>query len=266
MSNVVAFTGDVPRNYDQGMGPVVFEPYALDLITHLRLQPGMKILELAAGTGRVTRHLAENLPADARLTATDLNADMLAVAQSKIDDPRVSWQVANAMELPFPDASFDLAVCQFGVMFFPDKVQAFREARRVLKSGSSYVLSVWRSLEDNPWTQATMDTTARLFPEDPPGFMAIPFAYHDADRIRHDLSEAGFTKIDIHRRDLALICPTAEALSHGMVSGTPLGNSIRERGIEDLGPVIRAVTVSLSEKFGTQPLVATMSAWVIEAS
>ena len=128
MASIAAFTGSIPGNYDKYLGPVLFEPYALDLRDRLKKESLKNVLELACGTGRVTRHLVSLLPADGKLIASDLNPDMMAVAKTRVSDERVKWLAADAQALPFANDSFDHIVCQFGIMFFPDKGKALSEA------------------------------------------------------------------------------------------------------------------------------------------
>jgi ubiquinone/menaquinone biosynthesis C-methylase UbiE len=132
-----SFTGSIPELYERALVPLLFTPYALDMARRAAQRRPQRILEIAAGTGAVTRHLLQDIPA-AHIVATDLNPAMLEQARKAVDSPRVEWRQADAQELPFPDASFDAVLCQFGVMFFPDKVRAFSEARRVLKPGGMY--------------------------------------------------------------------------------------------------------------------------------
>lgn len=138
------FVGDIPAQYARGLGPVIFEDYAADIARRTAVNAPRAVLETAAGTGIVTRKLRDALGADALLTATDLNEPMLDVARQKFRaGEQVTFQAVDAMALPFPDNAYDAIVCQFGLMFFPDKDAAHREARRVLKEGGRYLFSVW---------------------------------------------------------------------------------------------------------------------------
>ena len=152
--NPSAFTGDIPTHYDRGLGPIIFQPYAEDIAARVAAQGPKRVLELAAGTGIVSRALRDALAPDAHLTITDLNAPMLDVARTKFRaEEAVSFTPADALSLDFPNDHFDMVVCQFGVMFFPDKVAAFKEARRVLAPGGDYIFSVLGSLEENPFSK-----------------------------------------------------------------------------------------------------------------
>src|SRR5690349_19065288 len=144
------FAGSIPDLYERFLVPLIFESYALDLAARLAKTRPAAVLETAAGTGVLTRALAAALPAETRLTITDLNQPMLDHAKSRQPaDSRIAWQQADALALPFEDRSFDAVACQFGAMFFPDKVQGYKEARRVLKPGGRFFFSVWDRIEDN---------------------------------------------------------------------------------------------------------------------
>ena len=176
------------------MGPLLFEPYAKVLAERAALLQPDRILETAAGTGIVTRALHRAVP-QAQIVATDVNPVMLEVAAQRLGSDRVSFQPADAQDLPFDDESFDLVVCQFGVMFFPDKVRANQEARRVLRSSGHYLLVSFDRLELNPVPKAAGNAVAALFPDDPPAYMERgPFSYVDPALIEHDLLAAGFTE------------------------------------------------------------------------
>src|SRR5438105_4692385 len=173
MANVdTAFVGSVPELYTRYMGPMFFEPYAADLAGRLQEVVSGRLLETACGTGIVTRALAATLPATMAITATDLNQAMLDFAKLQPGGERVTWQQTDAQDLPFPDRSFDVVVCQFGVMFFPDKQQAYREALRVLKPGGRFMFSVWDRLDNNDLSLIVHRAVAEMFPDDPPMFFA----------------------------------------------------------------------------------------------
>ena len=169
------FIGSIPAFYDHGLGPVFFAEFADDIARRVAATAPTRVLEIAAGTGIVTRRLRDVLSREAHLTATDLNPPMLEVARAKFNrDEMVEFQPADANALPFPDASFDTIVCQFGVMFFPDKDKGYREAYRVLMGGGRYLFSVWDSHRHNPIGRLITEILAGLFPHDPP-HLAIHF-------------------------------------------------------------------------------------------
>jgi len=260
------FAGSVPEIYDRLMVPLIFDPYAADIAARAgRLAP-RDLLEVAAGTGAVTRALAAALGADARMTVTDLNPPMLAQARLRLPDPRITWQQADALALPFADASFDVVVCQFGAMFFPDKTQGYAQARRVLKAGGVYLFNVWDDIAANDFAAVAMQALAELFPHDPPRFMArTPHGYHDADRIRSELAAAGFAHIAIetvaHRSKAASANDVAIAYCHG----TPWRGEIEARDPAGLATATTRVADAIARRFGTGAVDGKISALVIEA-
>ena len=184
MSSIALFAGSVPANYDKYLGPILFEPYALDLTERLRKEKVEHVLELACGTGRVTRHLVDLIPEHGSLIAADLNLGMLEVAKSKIQSDKILWIVANAQDLPFYNGQFDHMVCQFGVMFFPDKEGSFREAHRVLKAGGKYIFNTWESVEKNPRIDLMWKVMYEVFGSESPDFLQKgPHSYYDKEEI-----------------------------------------------------------------------------------
>src|SRR6476661_395319 len=191
------FAGSIAEIYDRYLVPLIFDSYALDLASRLAEANPLDVLETAAGTGVLTRAIASRLPADARIVATDLNQPMLDRAKARqSQNGRITWKQADALALPFEDQSFDVVACQFGVMFFPDKVQGYKEARRALKPGGHFLFNVWDRISENEFADIVTEALAAVFPHDPPRFMArTPHGYHDAERIRADLNAAGFADI-----------------------------------------------------------------------
>jgi ubiquinone/menaquinone biosynthesis C-methylase UbiE len=194
MDDAASFRGNIPEHYDSGLGPVVFVDYATDIATRTAAYGPVRVLETAAGTGIVTRKLRDLLPPGVHVTATDLNAPMLEVARTKFKSgEKVEFRPADAAALPFSDGSFDAVVCQFGVMFFPQKDASYREVYRVLASGGRYLFSVWDSHQHNPFGRIAHEITARFFPADPPQFYTVPFSYYQIDPIKESsLISAGF--------------------------------------------------------------------------
>jgi SAM-dependent methyltransferase len=255
-----AFAGSIPEFYDRCLGPFLFEPYAADLAERAAILRPRRILETAAGTGIVTKALAGALP-EAEIVATDLNPDMLRVAARKLDTPRVTFAPADAQALPFPDSGFDLVVCQFGAMFFPDRVAAYREARRMLRPGGTFLFNVWDRLDSNPASQAVAEAVAALFPGDPPSFIGrVPFGYHDKAAVETDLSAAGFTAVDsetVARRSRG----DAREIAPGLCQGSPLRAEIEARAPERLDEATQAALDALVRRHG-DPVDAAMSAHV----
>ncbi|MFL5302387.1 MAG: class I SAM-dependent methyltransferase, partial [Anaeromyxobacteraceae bacterium] len=225
------FAGSVPDLYDRLLVPLIFEPYAADLAARVADLRPTQVLEVAAGTGAATRALARALPPGARLVATDLSQPMLDRARAVGAARPVEWHQADAMTLPFGDASFDAVACQFGVMFFPDVRRAFAEARRVLRPGGALLFSVWDRLEENEFAATITEALARLFPRDPPRFLArTPHGYHDPAIIARDLAAAGFEAVPLFVTVAArsrAASPDVPAVAY--CQGTPLRAEIAAR-------------------------------------
>jgi SAM-dependent methyltransferase len=188
--SAASFVGEIPEEYDRGLGPIIFADFAIDMARRVAAAGPMRVLETAAGTGIVTRLLRDLLPAEVHLTATDLNAPMLAIASGKFrPEERVEFRTADATALPFPDGAFDAVACQFGVMFFPDKDASFREARRILAPGGRYVFSVWDAHQRNSFGRIAHEVAASFFPADPPGFYAARSATITSTRSRRRYSK-----------------------------------------------------------------------------
>lgn len=236
-----AYAGSIPEMYDRYLGGLLFEPFALEVARRARDVRPARILETAAGTGLVTAALHESLP-DAEIVATDLNEDMLAVAAGRIASGKVQFHPADALDLPFDDGSFDLAVCQFGVMFFPDKVKGNAEVHRVLRNGGTYVAVIWDSLARNEVSRIVTDAVADMFPDDPPQFLArAPYGYADVGQIERDMQSAGFKTVRTETVALDSFPTSASDAARGLVAGCPLGTEVEER---DPGGLERAVAAA----------------------
>jgi len=265
MDRNVIFAGSIPENYDRYLGPVIFEPYAADLVSRLRDRKLERVLEIACGTGIVTRRLRDSLPAQTEIVATDLNPDMFEFAKAKFKNgENLTWQQADASALPFPDASFDAVLGQFGMMFFPDKGAAMRESYRVLRSGGVFLFNVWDSIEANPFGQIAHTTIGSFFDHDPPQFYQFPFSLSDPAPIRQLLGAAGFEKVELFAETRPLRSKSAKDFATGLVLGNPTGPELIERGV-NVDEVIAKVTRRLALCFGAAPLESTMRALVWQA-
>ncbi|MEP6603187.1 MAG: methyltransferase domain-containing protein [Spartobacteria bacterium] len=261
----VVFDGSIPENYDRYLGPALFEPYARDLVERLAPRKPKSVLEIACGTGIVTRRLRAQLGRDVYLVATDLNPGMLEFARKKFtDDANIEWEIADAGALPFPDESFEAVVCQFGVMFAPDKEAAMREAFRVLKPGGVFLFNVWDSMQQNAFAQIAHETIASFFERDPPTFYEVPFGMHDARVVRGLLNRAGFDAVELSPVKLPCRSASAADFAIGLVRGNPVSTAIQERKVK-IDNVISAVAKKLAERCGSAPYEDTMQALVWSA-
>ena len=259
------FTGSVAQFYERYMVPLIFEPYAADLARRVAQAAPARVLELAAGTGVVTRQLAQMLGTSTAIVASDLNPAMIEEA-ARIGTARpVEWRQVDAMQLPFEDASFDAVVCQFGAMFFPDKPHAFAEARRVLRPGGLFAFNAWGPIARNDFANAVTDALATVFPQDPPRFMArTPHGYHDAAAIARDLAAAGFTstpQIESVAFTSRAESPRVAAMAY--CQGTPLRTEIEARDANGLERATRAAEAEVAHRFGNGPVEGRIEALVV---
>ena len=262
------FTGSIPQIYDRLLVPMIFAPYARDLARRISRCAPRHVLETAAGTGAVTAELAAQLPADAEIVATDLNEPMIAQARTHFADrPQITWQQADALALPFDDARFDIVACQFGVMFFPDRVKGYSEARRVLKPGGRLFFNAWDRIEENDFAHVVSEALKQVFPDDPPLFMArTPHGYHDVGRIKTDLGAAGFTDIAIEAVDHTSRAGSPDDPATAFCQGTPMRAEIEARGAPGLEAATQRCTAALAQRFGSGPIEGRIRALVISAT
>ncbi len=259
-----AFAGSIPKVYETHLVPLIFDPYAADLKKRVESMDVSRVLEVASGTGVVTRALATIPNKGLSIVATDLNQAMLDEAAARSTDRRVEWQQADAMALPFRDGEFDAVVCQFGVMFFPDKAKAFSEARRVLKPKGVFVFNVWDRISENEIADTVTTVLEAVFPNDPPRFLArTPYGYHDREIIARDLAAGGFTRPP----QMATVAARSRAQSPhspaiGYCQGTPLRSEIEVRDPSRLGEATDKAAAAIAQRFGTQSVDAKIQAHV----
>jgi SAM-dependent methyltransferase len=258
------FLGTIPEYYDRCLGPFLFEPYAEDLARRVAATPDSRVLELACGTGIATRRLRRALPAGAQLVATDLSDAMIAIAREKLSGADVHWRTADASALPFKDGAFDTVVCQFGLMFLPDPARGFSEARRVLRPGGELLASVWCSLDENPAAGIAHALLARMFVDDPPQFLRIPYGSLDENALRALAAGAGFMTATVSRVALEGRAASARVVANGLAKGTPLASALAERGA-DLDAVTDALEAALASH-GGDPFRSPLAALVLAAS
>ena len=260
-----AFSGSIPKLYETYLVPMLFEPYAADLAKRLASRTPARVLEIAAGTGVVTRRLASVLPQSVSIVATDLNQPMLDLAAGVGTSRPVEWRQADAMQLPFPDKTFDAIACQFGVMFFPDKAKAFSEARRVLRSGGVFVFNVWDRIGENEFAETVTAALESVFPKDPPRFMVrTPHGYYDRSTIEQDLAAGGFTATaqftTVAQRSRAT-SPRIPAIA--FCQGTPLRSEIEARDKSRLGEATDIAAQAIVRRFGRGAVDGKIQAHVV---
>jgi len=260
------FAGSIPGLYDRYLGPLLFQPYAKEVARRAAGLDPPRILEIAAGTGIVTEALHRSA-LEAEITATDLNPAMLDIGAQRILSDKVSFEPADALDLPFGEDSFDLVVCQFGVMFFPDKVKGNAEARRVLRDGGTYIAVIWDRLDRNPASKIVHDAVAALYPDDPPSFLArTPFGYADPEWIERDLRSADFDRIQIDTVALKSQPVSAHDAAMGLVAGCPLRSEIEERNPQGLQAAVDAAADALQQIERHGVLDSRLSAHVVTAT
>lgn len=260
------FVGSIPANDDRHLGPLIFEPYACDLAARLAAPAPLRVLETAAGTGVATRALAGASPVSTEIVATDLGRPMLDVAAARTDAANVTWWQADALALPFDDGAFDVVACRFGAMFFPGKVTAYREARRELRPGGHFLLSVWDRIERNEVAKVVTEAVAALFPEDPPRFLArAPHGDHDTGAIEGELRAAGFARVAVETVAKTCRASSPRQPSIGFCQGSPLRFEIEAKGPGRLDETTEAAARAIAARFGDGPFDARMQAHDIVA-
>ena len=259
----IAFSGNIPVNYDSYLGPMFFEPFAIHMATRIgKLKPS-SVLETAAGTGRLTKFLPGAALPGSSIIATDINPAMAEFGKQAPMNHDVKWMTADAVSLPFEDGQFDLVATQFGVMFFSDRVKAYREVRRVLQPGGTFIFTSWDALENNPMAGLAQETLKHFFPVDTPAFYAVPFSYFEEATIRRELMESGFTNLEIERVNLTGYNQSAAHAAKGLIEGTPTVTAIEERDGNKLPEIIKHLEEKIEGRFGRENLQVPLQALVI---
>jgi ubiquinone/menaquinone biosynthesis C-methylase UbiE len=261
------FAGSIPELYDRHLVPLIFEPYAHDLAHRLTAEPARTVLEIAAGTGVATRAMADHLPHSVSITATDLNRPMVDHAAHLGTSRAVTWLAADALALPFPDGAFDAVVCQFGVMFFPERIKAYHQIARVLQPGGLFLFNVWDRLEANEFAHAVTDGVARVFPGDPPRFLPrTPHGYYEEAVIQAELEAAGFevpARFDMLEARSVAAGPDIPAIAY--CQGTPLRNEIEERDPASLAVATATAADVVRDRFGERDVDGRIRGFAISA-
>jgi len=266
-SDSTAFTArSVAEKYDRYLRPLLFEPFAEDIVSRIKGKNYNDVLEIACGTGSVTRHLKKALPANTKLVATDLHPEMIKVAADTMPNETINWQTADAQQLIFPDETFDLVVCQFGLMFMPDKMKAASEVLRVLKKGGKFLFNTWDKIENNGVVYVGNQIICSYFPENPPTFYRVPFSLPQPDQIETLLVASGFKNIKVHAVEKEGVSPSAKDAAIGIIEGNPIYGRIVEKDPKLVDVIRNAVEQKIAEAYGDRPLKSPLKAWVFEAN
>jgi ubiquinone/menaquinone biosynthesis C-methylase UbiE len=266
MASATAFAGSVPANYDKYLGPALFEPYAVDLVKRLGTNP-WPLLEIACGTGRVTRHLASLLPEGETMVATDLNPDMIAIAKKVISKENIKWQIADAHEMQFDDESFNTVVCQFGIMFFSDKPKALKQVYRILKNEGKFLFNTWDSLDNNDAVALLVSVLHEIMGDNSPDFLEKgPHSFFNKEEIRSLLENAGFKSVSIETVQKPCNFERAENIVTGFVEGSPLASYLDHVDASLKNRLKENFYKKYIEKYGTENVSIPMQALIVEAS
>lgn len=262
-----AFEGSIPELYDEHLVPLIFEDYADDLADRAAALEPSSVLEVAAGSGVVTRAVAAVLAPTSSYSVTDLNPSMLQAAEARQkEDDRITWQPADAMDLPFPDDTFDLVLCQFGAMFFPNRVQAYSEARRVLRLGGSFIFNMWDQIEANEFADAVTRSMAEIYPNDPPRFLArTPHGHYNPDVYRAELSQGRFEQTEVESLEKVSIASEAGVAAFAYCQGTPLRSEIEDRQPPGLAEATAHAEEALRQQFGSGEIRGRITGFVVTA-
>jgi SAM-dependent methyltransferase len=248
VSAYATFSG--PQYYDKHLGPIQFDPFAAELVRRLPQRPPGNVLEIACGTGLVTKRLRERLDPTLRLTATDLSATMLDYAREQLGQhDGIEWREADALNLPFPDGAFGAVVCGFGIMFVPDRQAVLREARRVLVDGGMLLFSVWDRVEENPHALAGAEVIEGMFPGDAEMRFRTPYELHDPALLRQLLTGANFRDARIETKRIPFEGADPHHIATGQIRGTPRSALIEKKGVP-LELVIEKVAAALASRGG----------------
>jgi len=264
-SSHTSFAGSVPQNYDQYLGPFLFEPYAVNLVQHIDIKIVNRVLEIACGTGRVTKHLEQHFDTSVEIIASDFNEGMLNIARKNLDSSRIKFIQADAQALPFKNDYFDLIVCQFGFMFVPDKHKAFHEAFRVLKKGGRLLFNTWDKLENNMASYLIKEVISDFFKNDAHTFFHTPFSMYNKEELNRYVHDAGFQHITIEQVTIEGTISSGIDMAKGFILGTPAYNEIMKADPSSTPQLIELATKKYEEYFGKGIIKTTLNAWVCQA-
>lgn len=262
-----SFSGEAAANYDQYLGPFLFEPSALLLAALVPAHFEGQVLELAAGSGRLSRHLVRRLADPALLTVTDLSPDMLAIAQKKLDQEGIRFQTEDMQALSFPDQAFDLVICQYGVMFPPDKPLAFKEMHRVLKPGGRLIFSTWEKTDEIPFFHLLYnETLLPFFRSADKSKYVVPFHMHDPGQLMTLMEQAGFSDATVDKQDFKGTSPAPADLIAGFIHKHQLGREIMEQDPEALESIASRLEEEIGRRFGQGPVTCALRCYIGRAT
>jgi len=257
------FTGRDAEYYDRYLGPIIFEPYGQYLASKIDSTNVKSVLELACGTGRVTRHIRKALPATVKLIASDISNDMLTIAQQELDHDGIEFRVEDIQSLSFPDNSFDLIICQFGMMFLPDKKKGFEEIYRVLKPGGMFMFFTWDDTLNMPLFKLMInETIAPVFEDEDVTRFFVPFSMHDTGLLEQFLTDAGFSKAKAEKVELMSGAPSAEYVANAFLRKHMLGKEVAAKDPSLLEPLAQKMESRIAAQFGTSDLSFKLSAFL----
>jgi ubiquinone/menaquinone biosynthesis C-methylase UbiE len=265
-NNLVAFSGSIPEIYEEFLGEFMFEPFAEDLVSRIGVRGVENVLELACGTGRLTRRLLGCLPASVKLIATDINSGMLAVARNKTLSDNVRWDVVDMTEMSYKDQWFDVIVCQFGLMLVEQKQKALSEMSRVLKANGKLLFNVWGKLEENKIWEIGIKVMGSFLKENPIPPAISPFSMKDEGQTRRLMEQAGFRGVKISAVTKTGTIASARQAAKGFIEGLPIREIIMRRDPQLITKIEDTLEKELIEQLGDHPMHSTLSAWVVEAT
>lgn len=258
------FTGSIPEMYEASLGSFIFEPYARDIVTRIHDRNSNHVLELAAGTGCATRYLTDVFDTySTAILATDISSDMIAVGRQQVSARNLQWLEVDITEIPFADNSFDIVICQFGMMFLCDKIRGFSEIRRVLRPDGQFLFNVWGPLEDNAFWRITNEVLMRFMGQLPPVLHKVgPFSSSYVPTVQQQLSDAGFDHSRVDTVKITTAFPSADSAAKGCIHGLPIKDFILRHHPDKIDAIERALAFSFAAQLGDFPMTTSFSAFV----
>jgi ubiquinone/menaquinone biosynthesis C-methylase UbiE len=245
------FSGDDASNYETWLGPILFEPSSLEFMKYIGTKDLHHVLEISAGTGRLTRHLRDYFPFATSIVASDISPDMLEIAKENLKSLPIEFQTADAQNLPFDDNSFDLVVWQYGLMFLPDKQKGVSEAFRVLKPEGRLILSTWDSIENIPLLRIVFnETIIPFFEGEDTARYSTPFSLYDPAKLNEFLTTAGLKNKKIIPVEFGSRSTSPKEIVNAFLLKHPLGREVANKERGALQMLAKQMEQRLSDRFG----------------